>query len=140
MFRCYKHILFSAIHALTVTRRDAECANSVSIQHYDNLIDVPHKYRRHGLMVRRHNVVSVRLRLGYRPIWQISQAEDMPHFSTCRLCHLVNANTLQHYCLACPAVRNLLPQDQDLISVCKYLLQDDHLDLILMRYQYLGGC
>ncbi len=83
-FRCYKHILFSAIHALTVTRRDAERANSVSIQHYDNFIDVPHKYHHHGLMVRRHNVVSARLPLGYRPIWQISQAEDMPHFSTCR--------------------------------------------------------
>ncbi len=68
-YRCYKHILFSAIHALTVTRRDAERANSVSIQHYDSFIDVPHKYCRHGLMVRRHNVVSARLRLGYRPIW-----------------------------------------------------------------------
>ena len=28
-------------------------------------------YRRQGLMVRRHNVVSARLRLGYRPPWQI---------------------------------------------------------------------
>lgn len=137
--RRYKHILFSAIHALTVTRRDSERANSVSIQHYDNFIDVPHKYRRNGLMVRRHNVVSARLRLGYRPVWQVSQAEDVPHYSTCRLCHLVNANTLQHYCLSCPAVRDLLPQGQDLISVCKYLLQDDNLDLILMRYQYFGG-
>ena len=138
--QCYKQALFSAIHALTVTRRDAERATSVSIQHYDNFIHVPYEYRRHGLMVRRHNVVSARLRLGYRPIWQISQAEDVPHYSTCRLCNLVNANTLEHYCLACPAVRALLPQGQDLIGVCSYLLSGDNLDLILMRYQYFGGC
>ena len=119
--------------------RDSERANSVSIQHYDNFIDVLHKYRRNGLMVRRHNVVSARLRLGYRPVWQVAQAEDVPHYSTCKLCHLVNANTLQHYCLSCPAVRDLLPQGQDLIFVCNHLLQDDNLDLMLMRFQYFGG-
>ena len=135
--RCYKNILFSALHSLVVTRRDTERANSVSIQHYDSFLDIPHKYRRHGLMVRRHSVVSARLRLGYRPVWQVSQAEDVPHYSTCRLCHLANANTLQHYCLACSTVRYLLmlPQDQDLISICKYLLQDDNLDLLLIRFQ-----
>ncbi|MPC71534.1 hypothetical protein E2C01_065813 [Portunus trituberculatus] len=40
-----------------------------------------------------------------------------------------NANTLDHYCLHCPTVINLLPQGLDLINVCKYLLTDDHLDV-----------
>ncbi|XP_076035376.1 uncharacterized protein LOC143021653 [Oratosquilla oratoria] len=138
--RHYKTILCSAMHTLTANRRNAERAHSVSIQHYDNFIDTSHKYRRHGLLVRRHNIVSARLRLGYRPVWQVCQTEDVSHYSTCKLCHLAKANTLEHYCLACPTVKDLLPQGQDLIYVCKYLLQNENLDVLLMRYPYFGGC
>lgn len=138
--RCYKNLLSSAISALTVNQRNNERAASVSIRHYDHFINIKNNYRRHGLMVRRHNVVSARIRLGYRPLWQVSQVEDMPHYSMCKLCSRPNANNLEHYCLACPVVRDMLPHEQDLINICKYILQDDNLDLILVRHKHFGGC
>jgi len=138
--QCYKKIIYSAAHNVTVLRRDAERASSVSIQHHDHFLHYRYKYRRRGLMVRRHNVVSARLRLGYRPVWQVSHAEDVPHYSSCKLCNTPNANTLDHYCLQCPTVLNLLPRDQDLIQICTHLLADDTLDLILTRHPHFGGC
>ncbi|KAG0718207.1 hypothetical protein GWK47_052874 [Chionoecetes opilio] len=63
------------------------------------------------LMARRHNIVSARLRLGYRPVWQVSEAGDIPHFSPAKLCDRPRANSLQHYCLECPSVGDMLPQD-----------------------------
>ena len=128
--RWYTNTLFSAINALTVNRRNTKRVASVFIQHYNHFIYTTHKYRRHGIMVHRHNVVSARLKLGYRPVWQVSQVEDVSHYSTCILCHLPNANTLRHYCLVCTTVRDLLPQEQDLLSIWKYILQDGNLDLI----------
>ncbi|KAG0714096.1 Dynein heavy chain [Chionoecetes opilio] len=69
-----------------VTVTDRLRANSVSIQHYDAFRQNRYKYRRRGLMVRRHNVVAARLRLRYRPVWQVAGFEDAPHFSSCLLC------------------------------------------------------
>ncbi|XP_068213220.1 uncharacterized protein [Palaemon carinicauda] len=138
--RCLKHRIYSAAFACTVQRRDAERGTSVSIQHHDNFLQSGHKYRRHGLMVRKHNVVSARIRLGYRPVWQVGQTLDIPHCTSCKLCNLANANNLEHYCLHCPTVRNLLPQGQNLIKTFQYLLKDDHLDVILTRHPHFGGC
>lgn len=137
--QCYRRVLNTASHALVVERRNAERGDSVSIRHFENFVNCPHKYRRHGLMVRRHNVVSARLRLGYRPLWQVSQAVDVPQHSSCRLCDLPAANTISHYCLECPVVRHLMPRGQDLIAICKYLLKDDNLDEILVQYPHFGG-
>lgn len=61
----------SAALAMTVHCRNAEGANSESIQHHDNFLHDRHKYRRHELMVSRSNVVSDRIRLEFRPVWQI---------------------------------------------------------------------
>ena len=138
--RCFRTNIYSAAYAMTVHRRDAERANSVSIQHHDHFLQSRHKYRRYGVMVRRHNVVSARLRLGYRPVWQVSQAEDVPHYSSCKLCNCPNANNLQHYCLECPTVRGLLPQGLSLTDTCAYLLTGDNLDKILLQFPYFGGC
>ncbi|MPC53205.1 hypothetical protein E2C01_047093 [Portunus trituberculatus] len=75
----------------------------------------------------------------YRPVWQVSQAQDMPHYS-CRMCNTPNTNILDHYCLHCPTVINLLPQGLDLINIiCKYLLTDDHFDVILTRHPHFDG-
>ncbi|KAK3877525.1 hypothetical protein Pcinc_017768 [Petrolisthes cinctipes] len=123
----------------TVQRRDEERGDSVSIQHHDNFLQNRHKYRRHGLMVRRHNVVSARLRLGYRPVWQVANIQDIPHYTSCKLCNSLNANNLEHYCLQCPTVRNLLPQGRNLLQTCQYILSDDNLNLILARHPHFGG-
>ncbi|MPC32111.1 hypothetical protein E2C01_025416 [Portunus trituberculatus] len=47
----------------TSHRRDQQRPSSVSIHNYDAFCHHRYKYRRRGLMVRRHNVVSARLRL-----------------------------------------------------------------------------
>lgn len=91
-------------------------------------------------MVRRHNIVTAPLRLGYRPLWQVADVGDIPHYSSCKLCDALNANNLQHYCLECPSVRDLLPQGHDLIDVCRFLLADDRLDTVLVRHPNFGGC
>ncbi|XP_068210351.1 uncharacterized protein [Palaemon carinicauda] len=138
--RCHKHIIYSAAFVCTVQRRDAERGTSVSIQHLDNFLKSRHKYRRRGLMVHRHNVVSARISLEYRPVMQVGQTLDIPHYTSCKLCNLANANNLEHYCLHCPTVRNLLPQGQNLLQTGQYLLKDDHLDVILTCHPHFGGC
>lgn len=116
--RCYKKTIHKAAHLATLQRRDSERTQSVSIQHYDHFRQSPPKYRRHGLKIRRHNVMTARLRLGYRPVWQVCEAGDAPHYSACKLCGLPNDNHLQHYCLECPSVMDLLPQGQSMTDTC----------------------
>ena len=138
---CYRKMVRQAARSPTRHRRDAERATSASIQHYDHFLPRQHTYRRSGLLVRQHNVVCARLRLGWRPVWQVAVAEDAPHFSSCKLCDAPNANTLDHYCLECPHLANLIPQRLTLVDVCKHLLSDNYLlDEILMRYPLFGGC
>ena len=88
--RYYRNILYSVHNAQAVNHRNTERATSVSIQHYDHFIDTVHKYRCHGFMVRRHNVVSARHRLGYRPVWQVSKDDEVPQYFTWKLCHIPN--------------------------------------------------
>ncbi len=85
-------------------------------------------------MVRRHNVF-VRLRLGYRPPWQVAAVEGERVFTECRLCRSPLSNTIEHYCLACPIVRGLLPQAQPLDAVCRYFLHHKFLDVILVDFR-----
>ena len=136
----YRRKIRAAAHLPIVRRRNIERPLSVTIQHYDHFVNSPYKYRRRGHFVRRHNAVSARLRLGYRPVWQVSETGDVPQFSSCKLCDLPNANSLQHYCLECPAVAGLIPHRGSVIDVCKYLLIDDHLDALLLRHPHFGGC
>ena len=135
----YRTMVRQAASTPTRLRSEAERATSVSIPHYEHFQDRPPKYRRTGLMVRRHNVVSARLRLGYRRVWQVGGMEDVPQFSSCKLCDAPNANDLHHYCLECPTVAPLIPHRQSVLEVCKYLLSDDHLDLILVQHPHFGG-
>ncbi|XP_050738498.1 uncharacterized protein LOC127009443 [Eriocheir sinensis] len=120
-------------------RRDTEKPHSITINHYEAVCRHKYSYRRRGLMVRRHNVVSARLRLGYRPPWQVAGVEGEPVFTECRLCRSPLSNTIEHYCLACPTVRGLLPQGQPLDAVCRHLLNHDSLDVILVRHPRFGG-
>lgn len=80
--RCYRNIIKSDAHIAIVCRRNAERVSSVSIRYYDNFLTFLtskfcHTYRCHGLKIRGQNLVIARLRLGYRPVWQVAQAEDL---------------------------------------------------------------
>ena len=136
---CYINLVRSAAFHPLRRRRDAERPQSVSINHYESVCQRPYSYRRKGLMVRRHNVVSARLRLGYRPPWRIAGVEGEPSYAECRLCGAPRSDTLQHYCLACPTVLHLLPQDQPLDAICIHLLHHDLLEELLLRHPCFGG-
>ncbi|KAG0726881.1 hypothetical protein GWK47_035721 [Chionoecetes opilio] len=137
---CFKQLIHSAAFLPTLHRTNTERAQSVSIQHYDHFRLTPPKYRRRGLMARKHKIVSAGLQLGYRPVWQVSEAGDIPHFSSCKLCDRPSATSLQHYCLECPSVRDMLPQGQPLLAVCDFLLTDSNLDVVLVRHPHFDGC
>ncbi|XP_076035947.1 uncharacterized protein LOC143040234 [Oratosquilla oratoria] len=136
---CYLNRVRSAALLPEQRRRDTERPFSVTITHYESVCRHKYKYRRKGLMVRRHNVVSARLRLGYRPPWQVAGVEGEPVFTECRLCHAPLANTIEHYCLACPTVKHLIPQGLPLDAICRHLLSQNRLDEILVRYPRFGG-
>ena len=90
-------------------------------------------------MVRRHNVVAARLRLGYRPLWQVAGLDDERHFTSCLLCHSPGDNTLQHYCLHCPPLDGLLPRGLPVLDICRHLLTDNNLDDLLIQFPRFGG-
>ncbi|XP_050709726.1 uncharacterized protein LOC126994457 [Eriocheir sinensis] len=136
---CHLSRVRSAAFLPARRRRDAERPHSVTINHYESVCRHKYSYRRRGLTVRRHNVVSARLQLGYRPPWQVAGVEGEPVFTKCRLCCSPMSNTIEHYCLACPTVRGLLPQGQPLDAVCRHLLNHDFLDTILVRHPRFGG-
>ena len=89
-------------------------------------------------MVRRHNTVCARLRLGHRRVWQVAEVADAPHFS-CKLCDAPHANNLEHYRLECSLVTDLIPQGLSRVETCKILLSGDNLDVILTRHPHFGG-
>ncbi|MPC18494.1 hypothetical protein E2C01_011379 [Portunus trituberculatus] len=122
---CYVNRVRSAPFYPLCRRRDAERPHSVSIQHYEFVCQRTYSYRRQGVMVRRHNVVSGRLRLGYRPPWQIAGVEGEPSYTERRLCGAPRSDIIQHYCLAYPTVLHLLPQDQPLDAICRHLINHD---------------
>ncbi|MPD01897.1 hypothetical protein E2C01_097445 [Portunus trituberculatus] len=118
---CHRRIRFADLLP-EQRRRDNERPHSVTIQHYGSVCRHKYTYRRRGLMVRRYNVVSARLQLGFRPPWQIAGVEGEPPYTDCRLCRAPLSNTIQNYCMECPAVSHLLPQGLSLDAVCRYLL------------------
>ncbi|MPC88115.1 hypothetical protein E2C01_083008 [Portunus trituberculatus] len=67
------------------------------------------------------------------------QTNRYTHYAACHLCHAPQANTIEHYCLACPTVRHLLPQGLPLDAVCRHLLPHDVLDELLVRFPRFGG-
>ncbi len=66
---CYLSRVRSVAFLPTRRRRDTEKPHSVTINHYEAVCRQEYSCRRRGLIVRRHNFASVRLRLGYRPPW-----------------------------------------------------------------------
>ena len=136
---CYLGRIRAAAFLPGQRRRAAERPSSVTITHYKAVCRSTYTYRRRGLMVRRHNVVCARLHLGYRPPWQVAGVVGEPAYAACRLCHAPLANTVDHYCLACPTVRHLLPQGLPLAAVCRHLLQHDVLEDLLVRFPRFGG-
>lgn len=121
-------------HRTVYQGRENQREESATIRHYDSFRNRKYMYRRRGVMMRRHIVVSVRLRLGYSTLWEVARIRDVSQFSFCPLCGAEECNTLEHHCLHCPELDDLLPRNVPLVEVCKHLMNHDNLDKILARY------
>ncbi len=85
-------------------------------------------------MFRRHNIVSARLGLGYRPPWQIVGVEGQPPFTECQLCRAPLANTIDHvplfdtsYSMVCRCMLSVIIFWSPIFSM---LFSDVTLDLV----------
>lgn len=79
----YLSIVRSAALILVRQCWDPEWPFGVSGYHYESVCQRKYSYRHLSLMVLRHNVVSSRLRLGYRPLWFAAGMGGEPPFKEC---------------------------------------------------------
>lgn len=111
--------------------RNYQRFSSVSIHHYDLFCNTPHRYGQHKVLTRQCDVVSARIRLGYRYLWQLqtSPPEDL---TKCKLCDAPRSHTLEHYIADCPKVAAFRPAGVGYFEFCQILLNTDLLETILI--------
>lgn len=113
----------SATRAYAISADDnAAVACTASQRHYQQICRSPFVYRRHGFLIRRHNIVSARLRLGYRPPWQVFGHGTDDSLSACRLCSAPQGHSLDHYCCQCPSLAAFLPRGPttSTLDICRF--------------------
>lgn len=136
---CYLSKVRSAALLLVLQRRYAEKHFSLSTTHYESTCRHKYFHRRWGLMVRRHNVVSTRLLLGYQPVRQVAGMESQPLFTACRLCWAPRADTIELYCMTYPTVQHVMPQCLPPDVVCRHLQNHNGLEDLLFRHSRFVG-
>ena len=80
------------------------------------------------------DVVVARIRLGYRHIWQVSNAVPIPEHSACKLCDKPLKHTLEHYIIECDTVKDFRPPDLLYLELCNYFIESGVLEDILAVY------
>ena len=82
-----------------------------------------------------HDLVVMRLRLGYRYYWEVSGAAAVP----CGLCHSPAGHTLAHYIMECPLLVHFRPQGHwDLPSLISWFINNDRLPAILKEFPHFS--
>ena len=78
-----------------------------------------------------HDLVAMRLRLGYRYYWEVSGAAAVP----CKLCHSLAGHTLAHYVMECPLLVHFRPQGNwDLPPMISWFFNNDIIPAILKDF------
>lgn len=116
------------------SERRAQHATSHSIMHYENMCKVKHVYGESNRITRLLDIVTARLRLGYKYMWQYGCYRRESDFD-CKLCELVNGHTLEHYVMECNKIREY--RNNEYINVhdmCNYLIVSGNLKEILLKY------
>ena len=106
------------------------CAHgSTSSVHYVSVANhCAYPYGRHSAA---QDAVAMRLRLGYRYYWEVSDSPAV----CCTLCAKPGGHTLHHYVMECPSIDNFRPQaDLDLPQTICWLLRNDVLPAILKEH------
>ncbi|MPC09495.1 hypothetical protein E2C01_002108 [Portunus trituberculatus] len=78
-----------------------------------------------------HDLVAMRLRLGYRYYWEVSGAAAVP----CKLCHSPAGHTLAHYVMKCPLLVHFRPHGNwDLPPMISWFFNNDIIPAILKDF------
>ena len=78
-----------------------------------------------------HDMVAMRLRLGYKYFWEVSNSPGV----CCVLCAAPRGHTLHHYVMECPLIAKFRPQGHpDLSTLIDHLLDSATLRDILKEY------
>lgn len=114
--------------------RNAQRPESCSIKSYDKFCNNRYLYGQHSNRTRQCDVVIARIRLGYRHIWQVSEAEPLPEYSDCKLCDKPLMHSLEHYIDECETVKDFRPPGLLYHQLCNYFIDSGVLDDILTIY------
>ena len=121
--------------AATVDDQLASCyhagsPSSIHYVHVSNLCTFP--YGRHGAL---YDAVVMRLRLGYKYFWELTEADPV----SCKLCNRLGGHTLSHYVLDCPLVSPYRPQGHfELPEMVSRLINNGAIFRIVKEYPHFA--
>ena len=118
------------VHSSISDQLDLCChRGSASSLHYVRVSQgCQYTYGRHSAS---QDVVAMRLRLGYKYFWEVSNSPAV----CCMLCTAPRGHTLHHYVMDCPLIAKFRPQGQpDLHTLIGHLLDSATLGDILKEY------
>ena len=115
-------------------QRNSQRPGSCSIRHYDSHCNTKHTYGEYKHRTRQCDVVTARIRLGYRHVWQVSKDDPLPKYSNCRLCEAPLRHTLEHYIAECEVTKDFRPPGMRYYELCVYYIESGILEDILELY------
>ena len=122
---------FQTLYDLRCNARSESC----TVRHYDAVCTYIIPYGQYHSNSRLCDLVTARIRLGYRYLWQIRSGADRTMRSvSCRVCKMPYGHTLEHYILSCKAVEKYRPSDLDFIALCRYFTESGILSVILREF------
>ena len=90
-------------------------------------------YGKHKTMTRHCDVVTARIRMGYRHIWQVDRRQRSA-FAKCKVCDAPDKHTLEHYIAECPLISDFRPQGYRFHELCNHFIETNILEDILLLY------
>ena len=96
--------------------RQVQTGTSRSIVYHDEMYQVKHVYGASNKITRLQDVVTARLRLGYKYLWQYVPQADV-NKTKCKVCGHTYGHTLEHYVLDCVKIEPF--RDRSKHTVCE---------------------
>ena len=108
---------------------------SSTVKHYDAVCRYVIPYGQYTDKSRLCDVVTARIRLGYRYMWQMHpDTVRTPDTINCKVCNMPYGHHLEHYVLACRYIEKFRPKDLNFIELCQYFTESGTLQDILNEY------
>ena len=113
--------------------RNSQRPASISVKHYDQYVNVRFIYGTHKARTRQCDIVTARIRLGYRHIWQVNETGNV-EYTKCKLCDAEFKHTLEHYIAECHVIEPFRPPNKRYQEICDFFTNTDVLEDILALY------